>query len=190
MAKQPDYTGALINLGIFAGIALAVWFGYKWLKNHGSSIFGGLGTNETIGTGSDPGGIPSFEELLTKASNGSVSAKMALAYKKKMTPQTKASAVAYELSAANRQAAKFEHKAGTNVIINKALKAANALSDVDFMSSIREWQQLDKFDDFYSTHLAGAKITVQARSTFIGRFAKISGSVAGAFKAATSFAFV
>lgn len=192
MAKSPDYTGTAINIGIIAGVAIALWFLYKWFKGHvggnGGTLFGGSGT--TPGGAGGTGNVNAlWDKVLQNAGlKNNVATKMAVAYHHDITNPPKVTAVAFQLQAANLQAKKFYNKTGTNVVINKALKSAKDLNDTDFMSAIRVWLTKEHQPDFWKTSLAGAQINNPAHGIFLERFRRITSDVSNGIRGGLALA--
>lgn len=170
MAQQNDIAGKVLNLGIIAGVVVGLYFLYKWLSGHignggGDTLFGGSPVPST-GNGNNPGIVQQIKTVADKISDS---------YKKEIGHPTHIAVVGYQLQLANRSAKVYKSKPGTNIVINKALKAVNALSDTDFMAAIAEWQKHDKFKDVYDTELAGNQVSSAARSIFLTRYGKLTG---------------
>lgn len=171
-AKQNEMAYTALNIGIVAAILVGLYFLYKWIKNHlpggnGGNLFGGPGKEQTYGNGNGPHNAGSGD-LLTRLAD---KAKTDL----KSVPHNLI--VAIQLKNANAQAAKFGNKQGTNIVINKALKAVNALSDTNFLIAIKEWQALDNVKEVYDSPLALNVTSTATSSIFLSRYGQLTGRI-------------
>lgn len=172
MAKSNDITDKVLSLGIIAGVVIGLWVLYKWVKNHldgnGGDTWFGASKEPSAGNGTNPG-IPAPVKNIGQTISD--------AYKKEIGHPSKIIAYAYGLELANKSAKKYRNKPGSDVVINKALKAVNSLPDADFMAVINEWQRIDKFKEVLDTDLASAKILTNARSLFLTRYGRLTGKI-------------
>jgi len=169
-AKQNDIAYKALNIGIAAGILIGLYFLYKWLKNHvggnGGTLFGGPGKVKTYGSASANSNGPN--DLVSK---------IAKKTEEDLTSAPHTLVVAIQLEHANLQAKKFVKKQDTNIVINKALKAANALSDHDFMLAVKGFLALSNNPDLYKTPLAGNVSNTGSKSIFLSRYGELTGQI-------------
>jgi len=179
MAKQNDITTTVLNIGIIAAVVAGIWFLVKYLREHGLHFGDGSGGNGTAPGNKGTGG--SVLDDGHKLGN-----KLSLAYQDTLLNPTLQKRFGYELALADEQAKKYWTKAGTNVIINKVLKAVNKLDDQQFAAAITEWKKIGGWKSFYDTQLVGAKIYTGEHSNFLVRYQRITGNpaVAGYYKTA------
>jgi hypothetical protein len=164
MARSNDIADKVLNIGIVAGVVIGLVFLYKFFKNQ----FGG---------GGGPGG-PANKPSAGNPAGGSMFDRLDAAYHKDILEPGKETRIAYELEAANIAALQYWNKPGSNIVINKVLKAVNKLNDVDFMAAVTKWLSLTKEKDFYKTTLVGAKIYTAGHSDFLVRYERLSGNPA------------
>lgn len=169
-AKQNDILYKALNIGIIAAVIVGIWFLYKWFKNHhgglGDTLFGSAKQPSSGDGHSDNNGGPS--DLVTRI------AKKAEADLKN-APHTLV--VGIQLDRANKSAKQFDKKQGTNVIINKAIKAANDLSDKDFLLAVKGWLALGDIPEFYDTPLATNVTNTANHSIFLTRYGVLTGRI-------------
>jgi len=168
-AKSNDIADKVLNIGIVVAVIAGLWFLFKYLKNAlggGDTLFGGA-NSPSSGSGNQPGIDLELKHLGDR---------IAAAVNKNIINPTKATRMAIELEVANKAALKYWNKAGTNIVINKTLKAVNALPDNEFLDAVNKWLKIEN-KDFYDTTLVGAQIYTMNHSNFLLRYQALTGKV-------------
>lgn len=169
MKFTQQHKDTALNIGIFVAVVIGLYFLYKWVVNHvgghGGTLFGGKGTHRTFGNGSG-----------MNNAGATVADKIEGAFNESIFQPAHHIIVATQLSMANKAAAKYRNKPGTDIVINKALKAALDLPDSEFLKVIKEWLAIDNLGNIYNSDLAGAKITASTRSAFLSRYSQLLGT--------------
>lgn len=162
-AKQNDIAYKVLNIGIVVAVIAVIWFLYKWFKNHhggkGDTLFGSAKQPSSgDGHNDNNGGVSDLVTRLAKKAEDDV----------RNAPHTLV--VGIQLDRANKEAKKFDKKQGTNIMINKAIKAANDLSDKDFLLAVKGWMALGDIDEFYDSPLALNVTNTANHSIFLTRY--------------------
>lgn len=167
MAKSNDIADKVLNIGIVVAVIVGLVYLLRFFKASGGDTLFGSSKIPSSGSGDKPG---------TEGGLSAIFNKLDAEYKEHIANPTKGTRIALQLEAADVSAKMFWNKPGSNIVINKTLKAVNALPDNEYMDAVTKWLKLAG-KDFYDTTLVGAKITTDSHSQFLLRYEALTGKV-------------